>query len=252
MDKQTYWLNGHEYQFNNKAFDILVRRSSKDGTVALMRRISEEIAVSVPSLKEWRRGAHSPSDIAKVSDLAKFFGLETTQLLKEIPMSDSTNCKLNKLQTKAFCKIYRLILNFNTIAVNTDCFVWDEYNLRRFASTLIKNVIPSYLNSGGNEYKYTYGRHGITAEDLHQQLYENLALTLDKEKPLLEPSGAYDDLGNYLYEYVYRYANNENDEWIPDPDMLYDPQPEGYIAPMRQNALEGQKALDELIRKYIG
>lgn len=252
MDKQTYWLDGRQYQFNNKAFDVLVHRSSKNGTVALMRRISKEIAVSIPSLKEWRRGAHSPSDITKVSDLAKFFGLETTQLLKEIPMPDTTSCKLNKLQTKAFCKIYRLILDFNAIAVNTDCFVWDEYDLRRFAATMVKDIVPSWRIGGGGEYKYRHGRDGITAEDLHQQLYDNLALALDKEKPLLEPSGAYDELGNYLEEYVYKYANDENGEWVPDPDMLFDPQPEGYVAPMRQNALEGQKMLDELVRKYIG
>ncbi|WP_322354846.1 hypothetical protein [Paratractidigestivibacter sp.] len=251
MGKTTYALGGKEYLFSGEALDALVR-GRRDGPQKTMRELAGAMHVSLTSVKEWRRGVHAPSDLAKVEDLARFFRTGTETLLRE---RTEGMTKLSDTQLMAFYRVHRKISEFFWLAENTDRLVWDEYDLRGFPPSLVADVVPTRLWPQAVVRCRECIEHGVRAADLHQQLWEGVCRALEAEKPLLFSCGLYQELEDYVEKYVYGYAiDDERGEWIPDPDDIYEatggpdiPRP---LSHMETVEAEAATAMAEIAGRY--
>lgn len=254
---QNYQYLKANWTFDDAAFNALLKGRCNCITKT-MRAISQNLHVSYESIKEWRRGAHAPSDIRKVTDLAKFFDVKPTILLKKTELK-MENKKLNPLQQHAFLQVYDRICNFNFLAEACQEFVWKEYDIRSLNPSLIKDIVPSaysgVLGQPGPD-GLIYGEYTLLADDLHEQLVQAAWKSLEKARPFLSGTGAYEDLGAHIEEYLSKYGYDENDKWIPDPDLLFDP-PEGALGQprpathMEKKAAAGAKNLERLVHTYL-
>ena len=253
MDKTSYVLEGKTYRFSSEALDALVR-GRRDGPHKTMRELAGAIHVSLTSVKEWRRGAHAPSDIAKVEDIARFFHTQTATLLRE---EATAMTKLNNIQLMAFWRVHKKIQEFFWLVESTDHLVWNEYDLKGFPPSLVNNVVPSWRwpQSEISLSKLTYGESGIKAPDLHQQLWEGICRALEAEKPLLYSCGLYGELIDYVEKYVFGYAIDvEGYEWLPDPDDIYEapayPDKPRPLTRMETIEAEAPKAMAQIMESY--
>lgn len=253
MDRTSYVLEGKTYRFSSEALDALVR-GRRDGPHKTMRELAGAIHVSLTSVKEWRRGAHAPSDIAKVEDIARFFHTQMETLLRE---EATAMTKLNDIQLMAFWRVHKKIQEFFWLVESTDHLVWNEYNLKGFPPSLVGDVVPSWRwpQSEISLSKLTYGESGIKAPDLHQQLWEGICRALEAEKPLLFSCGLYGDLSDYVEKYVFGYAiDNESYEWLPDPDDIYEapayPDKPRPLTRMETIEAEAPKAMAQIMESY--
>ncbi len=253
MDKTTYTLKGKTYLFSSEALDALIR-SRKDGPSKTMSELARAMHVSLTSVKEWRRGAHAPSDITKVEDLARFFHAQTETLLRE---ETTAMTKLSDVQLMAFYRVHKKISEFFWIATNTDHMVWDEYDLRGFPQSLVADVASSCLWTQGitSSFKLEYGEYGVKIQDLHQQLWEGICRQLEAEKPLLYSCELYDELCEYIEKYVYGYAiDEEAGEWLPDPDAIFEatngPDEPRPLSHMETIEAEASTAMAGILERY--
>lgn len=217
----AYEIDGTRFEFDSVAFDALLRGAREKVTRA-MAEMSSATHVSVPSIKEWRRGAHSPSDLGKVRDVAAFLGVDVGALLivrREAGEMDSRDV-LTDAQAAAFCRVYRKVVDFFEVMELSDELVWHDYDLRGFPASLVEDVVPSpvYPPSSEPEGRLLYSEHGVLACDLHAQLSAQVWRTLREERALLGRTPAYERLDEIVSQYVEDYPYDEDGRWVPDPD----------------------------------
>ena len=247
MAETRYAIDGETCRFSHGALDALVR-GRRAGPHATMRDMASSLNVSLTSIKEWRRGAHAPSDISKVEDLAAYFRAPVAALLKKEENPAMT--KLNDIQLMAFYRVHKKISEFFWMVENTDHLVWHEYDLLGYPRSIVADLVPTYRwpPTETSPSKLTYGEHGIRAQDLHQQLWEGTCRALEAEKPLLLSCGLYDELDEYIEKYVYGYGyGDEEGGWIPGPDGLFEPNPPSHMEIVEA---EAATAMGEIIERY--
>ena len=88
--------------------------------------------------------------------------------------------------------------------------------------------------------------NSILSLGLHEQVLNAYSRSLRRAYPVVGNTEAYASLQEFESSILDGMCYDETGEWLPDPDMLYDPQPEGYVAPMVAKASEGRRLLDEL------
>ena len=247
----TYVCDGKRYEFDHKAFDALVGRS-RPGITRAMKKIADALHVSVPSIKEWRRGTHSPSDLEKVQDLATYLGVSWDTLLRRegesaMEISEET---LDAMQYEAWCRIYKEIVDYLELQDLADDFVWDEYNLRGYPASLVRDIVPStvYPPSDIPDNKMLYGHTGIKSGDLHLQATLRVQRAVEHERPILQGTKLLDAVQRYVYEHISEFPYDDEGRWWLDPDLKYDPPYCGeQESPIAVKRLEAQKDLETLL-----
>lgn len=81
MRKDTYRIGDGTFAFSLAVFDSLLGHGAKGA--ARMRELAGAMHVSISSIKDWRRGAHAPSDLEKVEDIARWAHIDVADLLIE-------------------------------------------------------------------------------------------------------------------------------------------------------------------------
>ena len=237
MKRYVYQMGDATYAFSSGSFDALLGHGSVGASK--MRELSHVVNVSVSSIKDWRSGAHVPSDIAKVRDVAGWLGVETCQLL--IKMGDeSMEEHLTERQLDVLCDLWALAFDFLELAKETDYFVWSDYDLDRIPPSLHRDAVVVEDASVDGE------PNSILSLGLHEQVLNAYSRSLRRAYPVVGNTEAYASLQEFESSILDGMCYDETGEWLPDPDMLYDPQPEGYVAPMVAKASEGRRLLDEL------
>lgn len=165
-----YVLEDGTYRFSSAAFNALFRDGTK-GPQAIMQAMSTELHVGISSIMEWRRGAHAPSDIEKVKDIAGFFGIEPEALLiKEAAMPEhESESKLNDLQVMALYRVNAAIVDFYQLMNLIDKLVWGEYDLEQFPPSLVVDVLPSWRFPESGQATNRNVETGVRADDLAVQ-----------------------------------------------------------------------------------
>lgn len=237
MKRNVYQLGDATYAFSPGSFDALLGHGSVGASK--MRELSHAVNVSVSSIKDWRSGAHAPSDIEKVGDVARWLGVETNELL--IKMGDeSMEERLTERQLDVLCDLWAQAFDFLELAKETDYFVWSDYDLDRIPPSLHRDAVVIEDASVDGE------PNSILSLGLHEQVLNAYSRSLRRAYPVVGNTGAYVCLREFRDSIVDGMCYDETGEWLPDPDMLYDPHSEGYVAPMVAKASEGCRLLDEL------
>lgn len=203
-----------------------------------MRELADCIHVSVSSIKDWRRGVHAPSDIGKVEDIAAWAKTDVDALLIEI--KDEPMEKYSEKQFEVLCQLWNQAYDFLELADAADKFVWK--------STKIENIPPSLLHDAHFSDEGTFGVDpgDINSSVLLLQQMEAYTRSLRRACLYVEGFDVYRRLCDFT-DIINEFGFGEEDgDWVPDPDMLFDPQPDGYIAPMIVAMRKGQKLLDEI------
>lgn len=95
-------IGGKPFTFSPAVFDSLLGHGAAGA--AKMRELGEAVHVSVSSIKDWRRGAHAPSDLEKVEDIARWAHIDASDLL--IESGDGTmDEKLSERQLDVLCAL---------------------------------------------------------------------------------------------------------------------------------------------------
>lgn len=215
-----------------------------------MAEMASATHVSVPSIKEWRRGGHAPSDLGKVRDIAAFLGVDVEELLIVRGEAGEMGGRdvLADGQVAAFCRVYREVVDFFEVMELSDELVWHDYDLRGFPPRLVEDVVPSpvYPPSAEPEGRLLYGEWGVLACDLHAQLALRVRRTLRVERALLGRTTAYAGLDEIVSLYVEDYPYDEDDRWVPDPELSFEPPYVGSATPMGMKAAKGLSELEAL------
>lgn len=242
MKRNIYQIDDAAYAFSSGSFDALLGHGSVGASK--MRELSHAVNVSVSSIKDWRSGAHVPSDIAKVRDVASWLEVEASQLL--IKMGDeSMEERLTERQLDVLCDLWAQAFDFLELAKETDYFVWNDYDLDRIPPSLRRDAVVVEDASVDGE------PNSILSPFLHEQVLNAYSRSLHRAYPIVGSTGAYACLREFRDSIADGMCYDETGEWLPDPDMLYDPQPEGYVAPMVAKASEGRRLLDELSEQLL-
>lgn len=236
MGKVTYRIGGRTLRFSARVFDSFFDGGAKG--VAKMRTLAEEINVSVSSIKDWRRGAHSPSDIEKVDDIARWAGVEVDTILIEArsePME-----KLSERQLDALSDLWNQAYDFLDLCDETNYFVWHSTRLENIPPSLLHDVVRS-------DESYERDRPGeMVTSVMFVQIEDAYTRALRRAYPYVGETEIYGRLADFagvIDEVGYGEAG---DDWVPDPDMIFEHHPEGYAAPMVVAARKGRKMLDEI------
>lgn len=208
-----------------------------------MRDLAETAHVSVSSVKDWRRGAHQPCDIEKVNDIAKWAHVGVEMLLaevKEAPME-----KLSETQLDVLCELWNQAHDFIDLAEKADHFVWRSINLRNIPDSLLHDVKP-------NDEGRLKGIAGeILSDELHLQTMEAYERACRRAYPYVGKTELFVKLclvTDIINEVGY---GEEDGEWLPDPDMVFESHEDGYVAPMRVAERKGRKLLDEVAEELV-
>lgn len=106
---------------------------------AKMRELGEAVHVSVSSIKDWRRGAHAPSDLEKVEDIARWAHIDASDLL--IESGDGTmDEKLSERQLDVLCALWNQAYDFLDLCEETDHLVWPTTDLRCVPGSILHDV----------------------------------------------------------------------------------------------------------------
>lgn len=248
-----YMIDGRMYTFDHRAFAALVGRN-RPGVLETLKRLSGALHVSMSSLKEWRRGDHAPSDAGKVCDLAVALGVDVGTLLKsEGDETEGQVSPMTDLQKAAFARIYRKVVDFFEMFERTDQFVWKEYDVRGYPPELVSGVVLStvYPPSAAPVTSLLYGARGVLAGDLHAQLADSVTRALERERCLLGGHPVFESLQSIIGRTVEDLCYDDEGEWLPDPDMLFDPPSFGTPSSMFVRVMEARRELDGLARRYV-
>lgn len=69
---------------------------------------------------------------------------------------------------------------------------------------------------------------------------------------LLESTPMYAELCEVADTYVENYAFDEEGNWVPDPDLLFEPPHFGSPSPMALKESAATNALDSIFERYLG
>lgn len=120
-------IGGKPFTFSPAVFDSLLGHGAAGA--AKMRELGEAVHVSVSSIKDWRRGAHAPSDLEKVEDIARWAHIDASDLL--IESGDGTmDEKLSERQLDVLCALWNQAYDFLDLCEETDHLVWPTTDLR--------------------------------------------------------------------------------------------------------------------------
>ena len=109
MRKDAYMIGGKPFTFSPAVFDSLLGHGAAGA--AKMRELGEAVHVSVSSIKDWRRGAHAPSDLDKVEDIARWAHIDASDLL--IESGDGTmDENLSERQLDVLCALWNQAYDF--------------------------------------------------------------------------------------------------------------------------------------------
>lgn len=203
-------IGGKPFTFSPAVFDSLLGHGAAGA--AKMRELGEAVHVSVSSIKDWRRGAHAPSDLEKVEDIARWAHIDASDLL--IESGDGTmDEKLSERQLDVLCALWNQAYDFLDLCEETDHLVWPTTDLRCVPGSILHDV-------------------KVNPES-------------DKACPPWEIDTFVKLLGfcDIMTETA---LGEDGGKWLPDPDMLFDPHEEGYVSPMEEAELKGRKLLDEV------
>lgn len=176
MKRNVYQMGDATYAFSSGSFDALLGHGSVGASK--MRELSHVVNVSVSSIKDWRSGAHVPSDIAKVRDVAGWLGVETCQLL--IKMGDeSMEEHLTERQLDVLCDLWAQAFDFLELAKETDYFVWSDYDLDRIPPSLHRDAVVVEDASVDGE------PNSILSLGLHEQVLNAYSRSLRRAYPVV-------------------------------------------------------------------
>lgn len=235
MRTSVYSIDGRSYRFSPLVFDSMFGHGVESATK--MRQLADSMHVSVSSIKDWRRGVHAPSDIGKVKDIAIWAKTELDALLIEI--RDEPMEKCTERQFEALCELWNQAYDFLDLADAVDKFVWKFTDLNNVPPSLLHDVHLGDEATTGVDYG------DINSSVLLVQTLEAYERSLRRAALYVEGLDVYRSLCEFA-DIINELGFGEDDgDWVPDPDMLFDPQPEGYVAPMIAAMRKGQKLLDE-------
>lgn len=210
MRKDTYRIGDGTFAFSPAVFDSLLGHGAKGA--ARMRELAGAMHVSISSIKDWRRGTHAPSDFEKVEDIACWAHIDVADLL--IESGDRTmDEKLTENQLDVLCVLWNQAYDFLDLCEETDHFVWPTTDLRCVPDSILHDI-------------------KVNPED-------------DKSRPPWE-IGTEDLFLQTLDVYLRACRRATPYEWLPDPDMIFDPHEDGYVSPMEAAELKCRKLLDEI------
>lgn len=159
MRQAVYEVDGKVFRFSPVVLDGLLGRGAKGAD--RMRKLAAAINVSVSSLKDWRRGIHSPSDIEKIDDIAAWAGIPRASLLIEIEGETNMSTdpieteQLTQLQIAALCKLWNSAHDFLDLAEAVDLFVWPDVKLERIP----QSIRPELTLEAADAAKHTTRAH---------------------------------------------------------------------------------------------
>ena len=137
MRKDAYMIGGKPFTFSPAVFDSLLGHGAAGA--AKMRELGEAVHVSVSSIKDWRRGAHAPSDLEKVEDIARWAHIDASDLL--IESGDGTmDEKLSERQLDVLCALWNQAYDFLDLCEETDHFVWPTTDLRCVPDSILHDI----------------------------------------------------------------------------------------------------------------
>lgn len=130
-------IGGKPFTFSPAVFDSLLGHGAAGA--AKMRELGEAVHVSVSSIKDWRRGAHAPSDLEKVEDIARWAHIDASDLL--IESGDGTmDEKLSERQLDVLCALWNQAYDFLDLCEETDHLVWPTTDLRCVPGSILHDV----------------------------------------------------------------------------------------------------------------
>jgi hypothetical protein len=217
-----------------------------------MRSMANALGFSLSSIKDWRSGYYAPDDLSKVDDLARYLHVDRAMLLSPLAEELQMGETLNDREAEGLFPVYREIVDFFELVDVTDQLVWHEYDLRSLSPALARDVVPSHLYAPSLDRTPATGPMGVTNIDLHDQVSRRVRRALTEQKARLGSSFVYADLDAFVDEYIEMFPYDENDEWVPDPDLLYEPPKCFSPSPMALKQAEAQKALDSICKQYLG
>ena len=241
MMQAVYELDGKVFRFSPVVLDGLLGRGAKGAD--RMRKLAAAINVSVSSLKDWRRGIHSPSGIEKIDDIAAWAGIPRASLLIEIEGETNMSTdpieteQLTQLQIAALCKLWNSAHDFLDLAEAVDLFVWPDVKLERIP----QSIRPELTLEAADAFAET---GAVSSCDLLESARESYLREVRRASPVAGSSMLFAELMKFADVIEKLGYGEEGEDWIPDPDILYDPQEEGYISPMDLAILEGRRLLD--------
>lgn len=252
MSRRTYRVGEVEYQFSSASFDALVRSLAGHGTYFFMRSMASALGFSLSSIKDWHSGYYAPDDLCKVNDLARYLHVNRSVLLSPSDKELEMSVALNDREAEGFFPVYREIVDFFELVDATDQLVWHEYDLLGLAPSLVRDVVPSRLYPPSIGQTPVAGPMGVTNFDLHDQVSRRARRVLSEQKARLGTSPVYAELDAFVDEYIEMLPYDDDGEWVPDPDLLFEPSQCFSPSPMALKRAEAGKVLDAMCRRYLG
>lgn len=237
MRKDAYMIGGKPFTFSPAVFDSLLGHGAAGA--AKMRELGEAVHVSVSSIKDWRRGAHAPSDLEKVEDIARWAHIDASDLL--IESGDGTmDEKLSERQLDVLCALWNQAYDFLDLCEETDHLVWPTTDLRCVPGSILHDVkVNPESDKACPPWK-------IDTEDLFLQTLSAYLRACRRATPYVGESDTFVKLLGFCDIMTETALGEDGGKWLPDPDMLFDPHEEGYVSPMEEAELKGRKLLDEV------
>ena len=241
MRKDLYAIDGKIYRFSSAVFDSLIGSGAKGAE--RMRSLADYMHVSLSSIKDWRRGAHVPSDIEKVEDIARWGHVDLDSLL--VKERNGMSEKLSEKQLNVLCGLWNQAYDFLELCEYTDRFVWESVDLCRIPSSLLHDV---QITPDGAIVEAGWE---IKSDELHLLTMEAYNRACRRAYPYVGETELYNKLLDF-YGIINEVGYGEEDgDWLPDPDMIFEPHEDGYVAPMVKAELKGKKLLDEVSDELV-
>lgn len=131
-------IGGRLFTFSPAVFDSLLGHGAAGA--AKMRDLEGAMHVSVSSIKDWRRGAHAPSDLEKVEDIARWAHIDVADLLIESVDRSMMDEKLSERQLDALCALWNQAYDFLDLCEETNHLVWPTTDLRCVPDSILHDV----------------------------------------------------------------------------------------------------------------
>lgn len=261
-EKRTYLIDGVEYRFAGSKFKWFMSKNS--GVVSRRAKLAKALLVGESTVKGWYNGYNAPGRIELIDGIAEYLGIPREELLVPCGPEEKTEL-LRECQLEAFCRVYAELKRFLELADLVDHFIWREYRLDAYPASLTEDLVSSSVWPPAcvSERELRYGRQGILAPDLHLQLYERAVRKLEAERPWLGNTSAYCELDafieNYVMGYAYALDDDGREQWVPDPDDIYERVPyevDGKtvvpLSHMELKAAAAAEALEDMTSRCMG
>ena len=238
MRKDAYMIGGRLFTFSPAVFDSLLGHGAAGA--AKMRDLGGAMHVSVSSIKDWRRGAHAPSDLEKVEDIARWAHIDVADLLIESVDRSMMDEKLSERQLDALCALWNQAYDFLDLCEETNHLVWPTTDLRCVPDSILHDV---KVNPESDKACPPWE---IDTADLFLQTLDAYLRACRRATPYVGESDTFVKLLGFCDIMTETALGDDGDKGLPDPDMLFDPHDEGYVSPMEAAELKGRKLLDEV------